>query len=71
MMKIKGPFIFTAVFSISLLLFLMNTSANWLEMQPTPVEQRFKVVDTYKGCNVVEYAPTNAAEYKYFLHCPK
>jgi hypothetical protein len=65
----KGPFIFTAVFSISLLVFLMNTSANWLEAQPTPADQKFAVVDTYRGCEVVQYSPTNAARYSYFLHC--
>jgi hypothetical protein len=67
----KGPFIFTAVFSISLLVFLMNTSANWLEAQPTPPDQKFAVVDNYKGCEVVQYSPTNAARYYYFLHCEK
>ncbi len=31
----------------------------------------FEVVDKYKECDVVRYAPHQAAEYKYFLHCPK
>jgi len=66
---IKGPFIFTAVVSIFLLVFLMNTSANWLEAQPTPSDQKFAVVDTYNHCDVVQYTPTNAARYSYFLHC--
>jgi hypothetical protein len=26
-------------------------------------------VDTYEGCDVVQYGPTNAARYFYFLHC--
>ena len=34
-----------------------------------PLEPSFEVVDTYKGCDVVRYAPHQAAEYKYFLHC--
>ena len=54
-----------------LLAFGMNFAANWLEMQPTPIERKFAVVDTYKGCDVVQYGPTNAARYFYFLHCPK
>lgn len=36
-----------------------------------PLEPSFEVVDKYEGCNVVRYAPHQAAEYKYFLHCPK
>ena len=34
-----------------------------------PLESSFEVVDKYKGCDVVRYAPHQAAEYKYFLHC--
>ena len=34
-----------------------------------PLEPSFEVVDTYKGCDVVRYAPNQAAEYKYFLDC--
>ena len=67
---IKGPFIFTAVVSILLLVFLMNGSANWLEAQPTPADQKFRVVDRYDGrCNVVQYTPDNSARYFYFLDC--
>ena len=32
-------------------------------------EPLFEVVDTYKGCDIVRYAPHQVAEYKYFLHC--
>jgi hypothetical protein len=34
-------------------------------------EETFEVVDKYKECDVVRYAPHQVAEYKYFLHCPK
>ena len=34
-----------------------------------PVDQKFAVVDTYNHCEVVQYSPTNAARYFYFLHC--
>jgi len=38
----------------------------------TPIDQpSFEVVDTYKGCDVVRYAPHQAATYKYFLYCEK
>ena len=36
-----------------------------------PLEASFEVVDTYKGCEVVRYAPHQVAEYKYFLYCEK
>jgi hypothetical protein len=65
---IKGPFIFTAIVSIFLLAFLMNTS---FESQPSPSDQKFAVVDKYQGCDVVRYSPTNAARYSYFLDCDK
>ena len=29
----------------------------------------FGVVDTYKGCDVVQWHYGSLAEYKYFLHC--
>lgn len=29
----------------------------------------FEVVDTYKGCDVVQWHYGGLAEYKYFLHC--
>jgi len=34
-------------------------------------EASFEVVDRYKGCDVVQYTPTNAARYTYFLDCRK
>jgi hypothetical protein len=36
-----------------------------------PLEPSFEVVDKYKECDVVRYAPHQAAEYKYFLDCRK
>jgi hypothetical protein len=34
-----------------------------------PLKASFEVVDTYKGCDIVRYAPHQVAEYKYFLYC--
>jgi hypothetical protein len=34
-----------------------------------PLEPSFEVVDKYKECDVVRYAPHQVAEYKYFLDC--
>ena len=36
----------------------------------TPIDQSsFEVVDKYKECDVVRYAPQQTATYKYFLYC--
>ena len=38
----------------------------------TPInESTFEVVDRYKECDVVRYAPQQTATYKYFLYCEK
>jgi hypothetical protein len=42
---------------------------NLFESQPSPPDQKFEVVDTYKGCEVVRYTPDNSARYTYFLDC--
>ena len=34
-----------------------------------PSKPSFEVVDKYKECDVVRYAPHQVAEYKYFLYC--
>jgi len=34
-----------------------------------PPEQKFEVVDTYNGCDVVRYTPDYSARYAYFLDC--
>jgi hypothetical protein len=34
-------------------------------------DQKFEVVDTYKGCDVVRWTNNQLAEYKYFLDCDK
>ena len=43
-----------------------------LAMNDTPIDQpSFEVVDKYKECDIVRYAPHQVAEYKYFLYCEK
>ena len=43
-----------------------------LSMNDTPINQSsFEVVDKYKECDVVRYAPQQEATYKYFLYCEK
>ncbi len=66
-MNIKGFIIF--FIGLGILAFLINGAANWLESQPTQPDQKFVVVDTYKGCDVVQYTPDHSARYTYFLDC--
>ena len=61
--------IIVIIVGIAALSFLMNGAANWLESQPTEPDQKFEVVDVYKGCDVVQYTPDNSARYSYFLDC--
>ncbi|NBP04050.1 MAG: hypothetical protein EBU90_28950 [Proteobacteria bacterium] len=41
------------------------------DVKPSPPDQKFEVVDTYKGCDVVRYTPDQSARYTYFLDCKK
>ncbi len=51
---------------------VMNAATNWLESQPSAPDRKFSVVDRYYNrCDVVQYTPTNAARYTYFLDCKK
>ena len=67
----KAPFIFTAVVSILLYAFLVYDSQNAFAVKPAEAASisQFKVVDTYKGCDVVEWHYGMLAEYRYFLDC--
>jgi len=53
----------SAVFIVIILVLAYFSSSD------KPLKGSFEVVDTYKGCDVVRYAPHQVAEYKYFLHC--
>ena len=55
----------SAVFIVILLVLAYISSGG------EPLEPSFEVVDTYKGCDIVRYAPNQVAEYKYFLYCEK
>ena len=39
--------------------------------QPVASRGTFKVIDHYKGCDLVQYQYGLLSEYKYFLDCPK
>jgi hypothetical protein len=53
----------SAVFILILIVLAYFTSGG------KPLESSFEVVDKYKECDVVRYAPHQVAEYKYFLYC--
>jgi hypothetical protein len=69
---IRGPFIFVIVVSVLLYAYIVYNSENWQGSQPSSPDQKFEVVDRYDNrCDVVQYTPTNAARYTYFLDCKK
>jgi hypothetical protein len=48
---------------------LMYFGTKWIEAHPSLPEARFKIVDSWQGCNVVRYTPDGNARYAYFLDC--
>ena len=57
-----------AVLSLLLLFYMMKPNKLAEVLEP---KSNFEVIDNYKGCDVVRYAPPNAANYHYFLDCQK
>jgi hypothetical protein len=41
------------------------------ENPPVTPKTNFAVVDTYKGCDIVQWSDNQMATYKYFLDCSK
>jgi len=65
---LRGTGVFLAASGIFIFILLV---LSYFASGGKPLEPSFEVVDTYKGCDIVRYAPHQAAEYKYFLHCEK
>jgi hypothetical protein len=64
--------IFVSLIGISAIALAIHGAANWLDMQPSPPDQKFEVVDRYQNrCDVIQYTPDNSARYSYFLDCQK
>jgi len=62
-----GVFAATSIVFIVILLVLAKVASG-----DKPItEASFEVVDKYKECDIVRYAPHQVAEYKYFLYCEK
>jgi hypothetical protein len=58
-------------FTIAVVAFAMVIIA-MITDNSTPVnESSFEVVDKYKECDIIRYAPNQAATYKYFMYCEK
>jgi len=55
--------------SIMLLAFYWAKSSS--ETPSVTPKNNFAVVDTYKGCDVVQWTDHHMATYKYFLDCSK
>ena len=55
--------------------YIMFTPYNSQEVQEVQKQSQskgnFTVIDTYKGCDVVQWHYGLLADYKYFLHCDK
>ena len=66
-MRGAGVFAATAAILITVLIVLAYFAAG----EKPITESSFEVVDKYKECDVVRYAPHQVAEYKYFLYCEK
>jgi len=59
-------------FSIAITAFAFIVIAMITGNNDTPInESSFEVVDKYKECDIVRYAPNQAATYKYFMYCEK
>ena len=61
---LRGAGMIGIIFGLFILFIALTNKQN------LPVEsQSAKVVDTYKGCDIIQWHYGPLAEYKYFLHC--
>ena len=61
-----------AVIVIGSIILIFSTMKQNQSSKVLEPKTNFEVVDNYKGrCDVVRYAPPNAANYHYFLDCQK
>jgi len=63
---LRGAGVFAAASAVFIVILLVLA---YISSGGEPLEPSFEVVDTYKGCDVVRYAPHQTSEYKYFLYC--
>ena len=60
-------FVIVCMITSPLIFYMVKPQA----LQPVAPKSNFEVVDTYKGCDVIQYTPDYSARYTYFLHCSK
>ena len=60
-------FVIVCMITSPLIFYMVKPQA----LQPDAPKSNFEVVDTYKGCDVVQYTPDYSARYTYFLDCRK
>jgi hypothetical protein len=60
-----------AVIVIGSIILIFSTMKQNQPAEAQQYKSNFEVIDNYKGCDVVRYAPPNAANYHYFLDCQK
>ena len=65
---LRGTGVFLAASGIFIFILLI---LSYFASGGEPLKPSFEVVDKYKECDVVRYAPHQVAEYKYFLYCEK
>ena len=58
-----------AIIGASIMLLALYWAKPSSETPPVTPKSSFAVVDTYKGCDVVQWSNGMQAEYKYFLDC--
>jgi len=63
---LRGAGVFAGASAVFILILIV---LDYFAAGGEPLKPSFEVVDEYKGCDVVRYAPHQAAEYKYFLYC--
>ena len=63
---LRGVGVFLAASAVFIIILIMLA---YFASGDKPLESSFEVVDKYKECDIVRYAPHQVAEYKYFLYC--
>ena len=58
-----------AIIGLSVMLLVIYLLKPSPENHTVTPKTNFAVVDTYKGCDIVQWDNGSFAEYKYFLHC--
>ena len=65
----KKTLITGAIIGLSVMLLVIYLVKPSPQTQTVTPKTNFAIVDTYKGCDIVQWDNGSFAEYKYFLHC--